>query len=229
MNQNAHALLPEKPKAPKVIAIVCLLLAWLFAILPIPLISTLLTVAFNIVAFILAIVCLTRQAMILGISVIIGTAFTIILYVSSYPLLFGSAFLAASKTGHLSSKPLFAAQSHRDTEALIDGAWAGEYFFSKMPSVKFSVNLSENKDRSITGKSKEVVRLNDREETIEAEWTGTRTRENIRLDKIFTINNTQQKIRYEGNLASDRSRISGNWSIPGTKRQGTFKLTKTNK
>ncbi len=229
MNQDIQVVQPREVKAPKLMAVICLLLAWFFAVLPVPIISTLLTIAFNVSAFILAIICLSRNTLTLGISVLVGTIFTFVLYFFSYPFLIGSAFLSSMKEHRIPAASQHITTSGIGTEASTNGTWNGEYFYSTMPSVKFSVELKEDNRKSISGQSKEIVHLDANEQTIEAEWIGIRTGRFVKLDKTFMLNGTKQKIRYEGNLSTDQSTISGNWSILGTGRKGTFKLHNQNK
>jgi hypothetical protein len=142
---------------------------------------------------------------------------------------FAGFFLAWYLYFNLPTKYLTRTSVNVDKVVLTSGTWSGEYFYGAAPSVKFSIDLKEDAKGTISGHSKERVNADTYEQTIESEWSGNRVGRLVKLNKAFTFNNAQQKIRYEGTLNAEESTINGTWSILGSNRNGTFKLRKDHK
>ena len=94
--QNSTTQIIQHSAAPIKAAVICLMLAWIFALLPIPFISFGGMIVFNIAAFILAILCMSRNSVKSGIGILAGSLIgTPIMY------FIGLAILAAGFTHSL--------------------------------------------------------------------------------------------------------------------------------
>lgn len=141
----------QQNSAPVKAAFICLLLAWAMAILPIPFISMGGMIVFNIIAFILAIICMTRNAVKSGGLVLAGTIIgTPIMYFMGYALigLFGASALigASALSGH--AKEINQAQasssfSSPSNQAVIvrSGKWEGKFIYPKGAEAPFTMNI----------------------------------------------------------------------------------------
>lgn len=138
--------------APVKAAFICLLLAWAMALLPIPFISMGGMVVFNIIAFILAIICITKDNVQKGGLVLAGTLIgTPIMYFLGYALigLFGvSALLGASTlSGHTGGVQKIQSPSNISSpsnQVVIDpsGKWEGKFTYPKGEETTFTMNMT---------------------------------------------------------------------------------------
>lgn len=72
-NSTTQVIQQNAITAPVKAAVICLVLAWVFAVLPIPFISFGGMIVFNIAAFILAIICMSRNSVKPGVGVLAGS------------------------------------------------------------------------------------------------------------------------------------------------------------
>jgi len=106
--QNSTSQIIPQSTAPIKSAVICLMLAWFFALLPIPFISFGGMIVFNIAAFILAILCMSRNSVKSGIGILAGSLIgTPIMY------FIGLAILAAGLTHSLNNHDKGAAHQVR--------------------------------------------------------------------------------------------------------------------
>lgn len=147
--ENSMPQMVQQSSAPVKAAFICLLLAWAMAILPIPFISMGGMVVFNITAFVLAIICMTKNAVKSGGLVLAGAIFgTPIMYFIGYALigLFGASALigASALSGH--------AKGINQAQAAIahSGKWEGKFIYSKGVETPFAMNITASSG-SISG------------------------------------------------------------------------------
>lgn len=158
--ENEMPQMVQKNSAPVKAALISLLLAWAMAILPIPFVSMGGMIVFNIIAFILAIICMTRNAVKSGGLVLAGTLLgTPIMYFIGYALigLFGATALigASALGGH--AKGINQAQASSDmyptaNQAAIahSGKWEGKFVYTKGVETPFAMNITASSG-SISG------------------------------------------------------------------------------
>lgn len=146
--------------APVKAAFICLVLAWVMALLPIPFISMGGMVVFNIIAFILAIICMAKDEVKKGGLVLAGTIIvTPLMYFMGYALigLFGASALigASALSGHSPNilnghndgiqniRPLsnFTPPSN---QVVIDpsGKWEGKFTYPKGVETSFTMSMT---------------------------------------------------------------------------------------
>lgn len=150
--ENSTAQTPTQNTAPVKAAFICLFLAWAMAILPIPFISMGGMVVFNIIAFILAIICIVKDAVKKGGLVLAGTIIgTPIMYFMGYALiaLFGASALlgAGALSGHTGGAQKIQ-PSHNSSllsnQVEIDpsGKWEGKFIYPKGDEAQFTMNIT---------------------------------------------------------------------------------------
>jgi len=153
--ENSTAPIASQNTAPVKAAFICLLLAWTMALLPIPFISMGGMVVFNIIAFILAIICMAKDAVKKGGLVLAGTIIgTPIMYFMGYALvgLFGaSALLGASALSEHTGgtqKTLPTSNSFSlFNQTMVDpsGKWAGSFTYPKGVETQFTMSITSSR------------------------------------------------------------------------------------
>ena len=137
--------------APVKAAFICLLLAWAMALLPIPFISMGGMVVFNIIAFILAIICMTKDEIQKGGLVLAGTIVgTPLMYLMGYAIigLFAASTLlgASALSGHTGGvkQTQLPSISSSSNQAVIDpsGKWEGKFTYPKGAETAFTMNMT---------------------------------------------------------------------------------------
>jgi hypothetical protein len=238
----------EASRAPVKAAVICLVIAWIAALAPIPFLSSLLMWAFNLIAFILGIICIARQRVFPGAAVIAGTLIgTPILYFLSYPLmmLFGAgAVMHAVETDpmtHPKNSPAKAAQVIEQTSVVapaqsaqaassavdLSGDWTGEYTYKTYPAVPFSVKLSAGSLGGILGTASEKIKVKNDFQTIESSFDGEMNASSVSFVKSFMFNKVRHTVAYKGSLIDSKT-IEGSWVEKSNGAKGTFKMYRAN-
>lgn len=156
-----------KNMAPVKAAVICLILAWVFALLPIPFISMMGMIVMNIAAFILAIICMSKSAVKHGVGVLAGSLIgTPIMYFMGLALM--SAGVASAITGHSKrtaqeTQPKQQAQAKSQEaastsdEALdMAGKWKGQFVYPNGAKADFTMTLANPSGHLISGDMTEV-------------------------------------------------------------------------
>lgn len=172
-NQTTAIAVPANNTAPVKAAVICLILAWVFALLPIPFISMMGMIAMNIVAFILAIICMSKSAVKHGVGVLVGSLIgTPIMYFLGLAL-FGSV-LGNAMTGY-NKRAAEVAQSKQQTQAKqqapaktkdaedesvkaseMVGKWKGQFIYSNGVKADFTMTMANPSGNLINGNMTEV-------------------------------------------------------------------------
>lgn len=171
-NQTTAIAAPAINSAPVKAAVICLILAWVFALLPIPFISMTGMIAMNIVAFILAIICMSKSAVKHGVGVLVGSLIgTPIMYFLGLAL-FGS-FLGNTMTGY-SKHAAQVAQSKQQAQAKqqtpakskdadesvkaseMVGNWKGKFIYPNGVKADFTLTMANPSGNLINGNMTEV-------------------------------------------------------------------------
>ena len=166
-NQTTAVAIPTSNSAPVKAAIICLVLAWVFALLPIPFISMTGMIAMNIVAFILAIICMSKSAVKNGVIVLVGSLIgTPIMYFLGLAL-FGSV-LGNAMTGY-NKRAAQVAQSKQQAQAKpreaantpsgateLAGKWKGQFVYPNGVKADFKMTLANPSGNLINGDMSEI-------------------------------------------------------------------------
>lgn len=244
---------PYFKPAPVKAAVVCMILAWVAALAPIPVISTLATIALNITAFVLAILCIARQRVGAGIGVIAGVVFTFVLYTFSYPLWIGLHTLLhyeseQAKTSTSSSSSASASIPHSvsspfatDTKSTVasaaaaspptdqvglpklEGNWHGEYRFGSQAPVDFELTIRGSAD-GFLGDAVESAVINGQNTQIRSQISGSLNNGRLEFDKQFWLSGKSHVIHYSAATDGNQNVIEGTWSDRGSRNKGSFKL-----
>lgn len=163
--ENQTAVISASNSAPVKAAVICLILAWIFALLPIPFISMMGMIAMNIVAFILAVICLTKSAVKPGVGVLVGS-----LVVTPLMYFLGLAVLSAGLGGVIEGYNHRAAQvaqsklqgqSSDVADASVNasdfaGKWKGQFSYSHGVKADFTLTLANPTGNVINGDMLEI-------------------------------------------------------------------------
>ncbi len=150
--------------APVKAAIICLVVAWIFALLPIPFLSMMGMVVMNLVAFILAIICMSKNAVKHGAGVLIGTLVgTPIMYFLGLAILGGAIGGAASSYSNYNQKvasakakevPPVVAESVNSSD--LAGEWSGQFTYPNGVKADFKMTLANPNGSLLSGDMSEV-------------------------------------------------------------------------
>lgn len=172
-NQTTAIAAPAINSAPVKAANICLILAWVFALLPIPFISMTGMIAMNIVAFILAIICMSKSAVKHGVGVLVGSLIgTPIMYFLGLAL-FGSVLGNAISSGYNKRAAQVAqskqqapvkqqapAKSKEADESVkaseMAGKWKGQFIYSNGVKANFTMTMANPSGNLINGNMTEV-------------------------------------------------------------------------
>lgn len=146
--ENSTAQVATQNTAPVKAAFICLFMAWAMAILPIPLISMGGMIVFNIVAFILAIICMSKNSVKNGglvlAGTIIGTPIMYFIGIAILGMIGMSALNGAAKDIHQTLT-----QQSKDTVVLSDkvvvdpsGKWEGKFTYPKGEEAQFTMSIT---------------------------------------------------------------------------------------
>lgn len=146
--ENSTAQITQQNNAPVKAAFICLFMAWAMAILPIPFISMGGMVAFNIVAFVLAIICMSKNAVKNGglvlAGAIVGTPIMYFIGIAIIGLIGASALSGAAKDIHRTqlqqSKDMVALSNKAEINP--SGKWEGKFTYPKGEEAQFTMNIS---------------------------------------------------------------------------------------
>lgn len=149
---NQAIALPSTNSSPVKAAIICLVLAWIFALLPIPFISMVGMSVMNIIALILAIVCMSKNAVKPGVWVLIGSLVgTPIMY------FLGIAILGAGLSGVVNGYNHRAVQVAQQSGASsLAGQWTGQFTYEKGAKADFKMTLTSSGKDSFFGNMSET-------------------------------------------------------------------------
>lgn len=151
--ENQTAAISASTSAPVKAAVICLILAWIFALLPIPFISMMGMIVMNIVAFVLAVICLTKSAVKPGVGVLVGS-------LVGTPLMYflGLAILGAGLGGVIEGYNHRASQvAQKSGTSSLDGQWKGQFTYDKGMKADFTMTLSSAGKDAFSGKMSEKV------------------------------------------------------------------------
>lgn len=220
-------------KAPILSATICLIFAWISAITPMPFISSLMTFAFNIAAFVLAIICISRTRIFPGISVLAGSLIiTPILYFLSYPLLLALGFASAMNIGsgnrtmpqHIKSQSTEGqTKENIKLKVNVSGKWQGEYIYKNYPPILFDLEIQTDGENVIHGKSTEQIKVKDQTKIISADVSGQVNGSSVEFKKVFTFNQSLRSVTYSGALIG-KDVIEGAWHEPSVDGRGKFRM-----
>ena len=196
MENQAVAPSPTN-SAPVKAAVVCLILAWIFALLPIPFISMMGMIAMNIVAFILAVICLTKSAVKPGVGVLVGS-----LVVTPLMYFLGLAVLGAGLGGVVEGYNHRAAQVAQSKKSVLEGKWTGQFTYEKGAKADFKMTVTSvdtaDKD-AFSGKMSETDPRSKR--LVHSTFSGSQLGNNV----IFTQKYSgQPDVTCSGTLNGDR-------------------------
>jgi hypothetical protein len=166
-NQTATVAAPVTNTAPVKAAVICLILAWAFALLPIPFISMMGMIVMNIAAFILAIICMSKSAVKPGVGVLAGSLVgTPIMYFIGLGLM--SAGIASAVTSHTKqvaqvpqSRPQAqiqnsVASSTSAGASELAGKWKGHFIYPNGIKADFTMTLANPNGSLINGDMNEI-------------------------------------------------------------------------
>lgn len=166
-NQTTAVTSPITNSAPVRAAVICLVLAWVFALLPIPFISMMGMIAMNIAAFVLAIICMSKNAVKPGVGVLAGSLVgTPIMYFIGLGLM--SAEIASAVADHSKqvaqvsqSKPKAQIQNSvaASTSAgasELAGKWKGHFVYPNGIKADFTMTLANPNGSLISGDMSEI-------------------------------------------------------------------------
>ncbi|OGS87753.1 MAG: hypothetical protein A2061_06800 [Gallionellales bacterium GWA2_59_43] len=166
-NQTTTVAVPVTNAAPVKAAVICLVLAWVFALLPIPFISMMGMVVMNIAAFILAIICMSRSAVKPGVGVLAGSLVgTPIMYFVGLGLM--SVGVANALIDHSNaaaqvqrSSPQAQINNSASANASIGaselaGKWKGHFVYPNGAKADFTMTLANPNGSLINGDMSEV-------------------------------------------------------------------------
>lgn len=149
--ENSTAQMVPQNTAPVKAAFICLFLAWGMAILPIPFISMWGMVTFNIIAFILAIICMSKNAVKNGGMVLAGTIVgTPIMYFVGLAVMggmIGSAVSNTSKEIHRAKTQQSKDMASSSSISLPDpsGKWEGKFIYPKGVEAQFTMSITSSR------------------------------------------------------------------------------------
>lgn len=166
-NQTTAVAASITNTAPVKAAVICLALAWVFALLPIPFISMMGMVVMNIAAFILAIICMSKNAVKPGVGVLAGSLVgTPIMYFVGLGLM--SAGIASAVTAHtkqVAQTPPIQPQSQIQEPAPsstsadaseLAGKWKGHFVYPNGIKADFTMTLANPNGSLINGDMNEI-------------------------------------------------------------------------
>jgi multisubunit Na+/H+ antiporter MnhB subunit len=231
--------------APVKAAIICLLLAWVFALLPIPGISFGGMVVFNIAAIILAIICMSRNAVKPGVGVLAGSIIgTTIMYFVGMAVL--GAGIASSLKGYdnhsthqTQNNPTPIVQSvavqpakstsvetilpsASATATDIDGNWQGTYESHGHSPTPFSMVISNFSNGAFDGSASEQISSAGNVVTIQSKLTGALNAKDVAFTKAFSFRGKQYSVKYSGTYDPVTKRIQGKWKGLTVNSRGSF-------
>lgn len=159
--ENSTTQLISQNTAPVKAAFICLFLAWGMAILPIPFISMWGMITFNIIAFILAIICMSKNAVKNGGMVLAGTIVgTPIMYFVGLAVMgsmIGSAVSNTAKEIHRAQMNQSKGMASPSNIAVADpsGKWEGKFAYPKGVEAQFTMNITTSRG-NLSGNLTEV-------------------------------------------------------------------------
>jgi hypothetical protein len=246
-NSAAQVVQQNTSTAPVKAAIICLALAWVFALLPIPVISMGGMVVFNIAAFILAIICMSKNAVKPGVGVLAGSIIgTPIMYFIGIAILgLGVANSVKGYNDHaaqtVKNNPAPVVQqavveqvksSSPSTETTptaaqsnpiaIDGNWQGTYESQGHSPVPFSMVINKPVNGAFDGSESEQLASAGTVQTIQSKLNGTAESTAVGFTKDFTYKGKAYSVRYTGNYDPATKRIQGKWESLSAHAHGTF-------
>lgn len=159
-NQSVSAV-PVANSAPVKAAVICLIIAWVFALLPIPFISMMGMIVMNVAAFILAIICMSKSAVKHGVGVLIGSLIgTPIMYFLGLAILgagIGNAISGHSKQVAQSAHAKQKSQSDEPVKASeFSGKWKGQFAYPNGAKAEFTLTLNNPSGNLVNGDMSEV-------------------------------------------------------------------------
>lgn len=146
--ENSIAQTPTQNTAPVKAAFICLFLAWAMAILPIPFVSWWGMFTFNIIAFILAIICMSKNAVKNGGIVLAGTIVgTPVMYFIGLAVMggmVGSAISNTAKEIHRTQMQQPKGMASPSNISAVDpsGKWEGKFIYPKGMEAQFTMNIT---------------------------------------------------------------------------------------
>ncbi|MHB0925345.1 MAG: hypothetical protein ACYC1F_02425 [Gallionellaceae bacterium] len=137
--------------APIKAAFICLFLAWAMAILPIPFVSWWGMFTFNIIAFILAIICMSKNAVKNGglvlAGTIVGTPVMYFIGLAVMGMIGASALSGAAKDIHRTqmqqSKDMVALSNKAEVDP--SGKWEGKFTYPKGMEAQFTMSITTSR------------------------------------------------------------------------------------
>jgi hypothetical protein len=245
MESPTTQVIPQTSTAPVKAAIICLLLAWVFAILPIPVISFWGMVVFNLAAFILAIICMSKNSVKPGVGILAGSIIgTPIMYFVGLAIL-AAGFAGAFTKGNdnhahqVPSNPALAVQSVADqsvkstsvestlpaaslTASDIDGNWQGTYESHGHSPTPFTMAINKPNNGVFDGSASEQIASAGTVETISSKLTGAINTTAVAFTKEFIFKGKSYSVRYTGAYDPITKRIHGKWKALTGHSQGQF-------
>lgn len=164
-NQTTTVAVPVTNTAPVKAAVICLVLAWVFALLPIPFISMMGMVVMNIAAFILAIICMSKSAVKPGVGVLAGSLVgTPIMYFVGLGLMsvgVANALVDHSKVAAQVQRSAPQVENSASANAAIGaselaGKWKGHFVYPNGVKAEFTMTLANPNGSLINGDMSEV-------------------------------------------------------------------------
>lgn len=238
--------------APVKSAIICLVLAWVFAVLPIPFISFGGMIVFNIAAFILAIICMSKNSVKPGVGVLAGSLVgTPLMYFIGLAVL-GAGVASSIKNydkslaHQVQNTPTPAVQqpspaistpaqpsqttspsahgdnSHSPIAADIEGDWQGTYESHGHSPIPFKMALGKPNNGLFEGTASEQISSAGVVETIQSKLTGAVNATTVAFTKGFSFKGKQYSIRYIGTYDPATKRIQGTWKGSTGNSHGSF-------
>ena len=214
-NQTTFAINTAPVKA----AIICLVAAWGFALLPIPFISMMGMAVMNVVALILAIICMSKNAVKHGVGVLVGTLIgTPIMYFLGLAILGGAIGGAASSYGNYNQKiaaekakvkvketPPVLAESV-DSSDLV-GEWNGQFTYPSGVKADFKMTLANPNGSLLSGDMSEVDPSTKK--MVGSVISGNVSRGEISLKQVYS---GQQEASCSGRYVDSSKQIVGQCS-----------------
>lgn len=149
--ENSTTQMASQNTAPVKAAFICLFLAWAMAILPIPFVSWWGMFTFNIIAFILAIICMSKNAVKNGSMVLAGTIVgTPIMYFVGLAVMGGMIGSAVSDTAKeirrtQMQQPQRIALPSNISVADPSGKWEGKFTYPKGVEAQFTMSITASR------------------------------------------------------------------------------------
>lgn len=220
--------------APVKAAVICLILAWIFALLPIPLISMMGMTVMNVAALILAVICMSKSAVKQGVGILAGSLVgTPIMYFLGLALMSAgilSAGVASAITDH-SNRTAQSTQPKQQPKTIpqetanapsgakeLAGKWKGQFTYKNGAKADFTMTLANPNGSLINGDMSEIDP--NTKQSISSVISGNVSQDAVSFKQVYS---GQPEVTCSGKYSKISNQITGQCSVSNMSADFTAK------